>query len=150
MPPEEKKISSPPPHPPFRKLLFFACFRFLIFHPFFQGGQLTPFAPMYGRPCRWVIPFQPSGKCTAVCIEAKSCRVCQLYASAFSVHVAGSRGTQCWLSAEFTIVLLLHALRSDAFYIPCMYRVGQKSAAADSSVITILLSNLSRFKNVFT
>ena len=24
-----------PPHPLFRKLLFFACFRFLIFHPFF-------------------------------------------------------------------------------------------------------------------
>ena len=36
--------------PPVRKLLFFACFRFLIFHPFFQGGQLTPFAPMCGRP----------------------------------------------------------------------------------------------------
>ena len=30
--------------------LFVACFRFLIFHPFFQGGQLTPFAPMCGRP----------------------------------------------------------------------------------------------------
>jgi len=29
-------ITSSPPHPPFRKLLFFACFRFLIFHPFFQ------------------------------------------------------------------------------------------------------------------
>ena len=29
------------------KLLFFACFRFLIFHPFSQGGQLTP---MCGRP----------------------------------------------------------------------------------------------------
>ena len=38
--------------PPFRKLLFSACFRFLIFHPFFQGGgQLTPFVPMCGRPC---------------------------------------------------------------------------------------------------
>jgi len=23
--------------PPFRKLLFFACLRFLVFHPFFQG-----------------------------------------------------------------------------------------------------------------
>jgi len=33
-------------HPPFRKLLFLACFRFLIFNPFFQGGLLTPFAPM--------------------------------------------------------------------------------------------------------
>jgi len=30
----------------------FACFCFLIFYPFFQGGQLTPFAPMCGRP--WV------------------------------------------------------------------------------------------------
>ena len=39
------RITSPPPL--FRKL-FFACFRFLIFHPFFQGGQLTPFAPMCG------------------------------------------------------------------------------------------------------
>jgi len=38
--------------PPFRKLLFSACFRFLIFHPFFQGGgQLTPFVRMCGRPC---------------------------------------------------------------------------------------------------
>jgi len=36
--------------PPFRKLVFFACFRFLIFHPFFQGGELTPFAPMCERP----------------------------------------------------------------------------------------------------
>jgi len=24
---------------------YFACFRFLIFHPFFEGGQLTQFAP---------------------------------------------------------------------------------------------------------
>jgi len=40
------------PHSPFRKLVFFECFRFLIFHPFFKGGgQLTPFAPMCGRPC---------------------------------------------------------------------------------------------------
>ena len=29
------RITSPPP--PFRKLLFFACFRFLIFHPFSRG-----------------------------------------------------------------------------------------------------------------
>jgi len=36
--------------PAFRKLLFFACFRFLIFHPFFQEGQLTPFAPTCGCP----------------------------------------------------------------------------------------------------
>ena len=33
-----------------QKTVFFACFRFLIFHPFFQGGQLTPFATMCGRP----------------------------------------------------------------------------------------------------
>ena len=44
-------IASFSPLPPFRKLLFSACFRFLIFHPFFQVGQLTPFAPMCGRPC---------------------------------------------------------------------------------------------------
>jgi len=31
------------------KILFFACFRFLIFHPFFQGGQLTPFAHVRTR-----------------------------------------------------------------------------------------------------
>ena len=35
----------------FRKLVFFACFRFLIFYSFFPEGQLTPFAPMCGRPC---------------------------------------------------------------------------------------------------
>ena len=29
--------------------LFFACSRFLIFHPFFQGAQLSRFAPMRGR-----------------------------------------------------------------------------------------------------
>ena len=34
-------------------MLSFACFRFLIVHPFFQEGQLTPFAPMCGRPCRY-------------------------------------------------------------------------------------------------
>ena len=28
-----------PYNPPFRKLLFFACFRFLIFYPFFQGAS---------------------------------------------------------------------------------------------------------------
>ena len=33
------------------KTALFACFRFLIFHPFFQGGQLTPSAPMCG--CPW-------------------------------------------------------------------------------------------------
>ena len=46
-------MSSPTTHspPPFRKP-FFACFRFFLnFHPFFQAGQLTPFAPMCGRPC---------------------------------------------------------------------------------------------------
>ena len=37
--------------PPFRKLLFFARFLFLILHPVFQRGQLIPFAPMCGRPC---------------------------------------------------------------------------------------------------
>ena len=43
-------------HPtPIQKTALFACFRFLIFHPFFQrrgeGGQLTPFAPICGRLC---------------------------------------------------------------------------------------------------
>ena len=42
-------------------MLFFACFRFLIFHPFFQGGQLTPFAPMCGRPCQNGDLSRPSG-----------------------------------------------------------------------------------------
>ena len=32
--------------PPFSKLLFFACFRFLIFLSIFQSGQLTPFAAL--------------------------------------------------------------------------------------------------------
>jgi len=40
---------------PSRKLLFFACFRFLIFHPF-SRDQLTPFAPMCGgRPWLWFL-----------------------------------------------------------------------------------------------
>jgi len=30
---------------------FVAYFCFLIFHPFFQGGQLTQFALMCGHPC---------------------------------------------------------------------------------------------------
>jgi len=33
------RITSPPP--PIQKTALFACFRFLIFHPFFQGAQLT-------------------------------------------------------------------------------------------------------------
>jgi len=37
--------------PPIQKTSLFACFRVLVFHPFFQGGQLTPFAPTCGRPC---------------------------------------------------------------------------------------------------
>ena len=40
-----------PPNPPIQKTALFACFHFLIFHPFLQGGQLTPFAPMRGHPC---------------------------------------------------------------------------------------------------
>jgi len=39
-----------PPQPTIQKTALFACFRFLIFHPFFPGGKLTPFAPMCGRP----------------------------------------------------------------------------------------------------
>jgi len=30
-------------------------FSLFIFSSFFQGGQLTPFAPMCGRPCTWPI-----------------------------------------------------------------------------------------------
>jgi len=49
------RITSPPP--PFRKLLFFACLRFLIFHPFSSGGQLTPICPYVRTPmprsARW-------------------------------------------------------------------------------------------------
>ena len=40
-----------------QKTALFACFRFLIFHPFFPGDQLTPFAPMCGRPCETVLTF---------------------------------------------------------------------------------------------
>ena len=43
------RITSPPPA--IQKTALFACIRFLIFHPFSRGGgQLTPFAPMCGRP----------------------------------------------------------------------------------------------------
>jgi len=35
-------ITLPPPATPHLENLFFACFRFLIIHPFFSGGQLTP------------------------------------------------------------------------------------------------------------
>ena len=47
---------STPTPPPFRKLVFFACFRFLIFHLFFQGGQLTPSAHAHGC-CPWWVSF---------------------------------------------------------------------------------------------
>ena len=42
---------TPTPHRPFRKLLFlkFSLFNYSL--NFFQGGQLTPFAHMCGRPC---------------------------------------------------------------------------------------------------
>ena len=36
---------------PIQKTALFACFRFLNFSSIFPGGQLTPFAPMCGRPC---------------------------------------------------------------------------------------------------
>jgi len=59
-------------HPTFiQKTALFACFRFLIFHPFFQGGgQWTPFAPMCGRRClglavlfMYDVMFAHSGPC---------------------------------------------------------------------------------------
>jgi len=43
--------------PPFRKLLFFACFRFLIFHPFFQGGgSADPICPYVRTPMDRPLP----------------------------------------------------------------------------------------------
>ena len=60
-------------------------FVFLIFHPFFQGGQLTPFAPMCGRPCMdWVrklwaeLSFEkrPSrARCASIFLQTRSCPV---------------------------------------------------------------------------
>jgi len=47
------RITSPPS--PIQKTALFACFRFLIFHPYFQGGQLTPFVPMCGRPWTYYV-----------------------------------------------------------------------------------------------
>jgi len=43
-------FSTPAFTPHIQKTALFACFRFLIFHPLFQGGQLTPLARMCGRP----------------------------------------------------------------------------------------------------
>jgi len=37
------------------KNALFACFRFLFFILFPQGGQLTPFAPICGQPCPWFL-----------------------------------------------------------------------------------------------
>ena len=61
MPPcrlRRRKFYHPYPHPPFRKLLFSACFRFLIFHPFFHGGGVSwPHLPLcadaHGYNCFW-------------------------------------------------------------------------------------------------
>jgi len=47
--PEAKKILSPHLHPPFKKLLFFACFRFLIFHPFSRRSA-DPICPYVRTP----------------------------------------------------------------------------------------------------
>jgi len=43
-------IAFTPTPTPFRKLLFVACFRFLIFHPFFQGGSADPICPYVRTP----------------------------------------------------------------------------------------------------
>ena len=45
----------------------FACFRFLIFHLFFQGGQPTPFAPMCGRPRLQCVDVRACVRC--VCTD---------------------------------------------------------------------------------
>ena len=42
-------LPSPPPQP-VQKTALFCMFSLLIFHPFSRVGQLTPFAPMCGRP----------------------------------------------------------------------------------------------------
>ena len=42
--------------PPFRKLLFFCMFSLFNFSSIFPGGQLTPFAPMCGRPWFGALP----------------------------------------------------------------------------------------------
>ena len=41
--------------PPVQKAALFACFRLFTFSSIFPGGQLTPFAPMCGRPCNLTI-----------------------------------------------------------------------------------------------
>jgi len=72
LPPEAKKIfshhSSHFTPTPIQKTALFACFRFLIFHSFFHGGQLTPFAPKCGRP--WArltgVPNRPTDMLTTL------------------------------------------------------------------------------------
>ena len=43
---------------PIQKTALFACFRFLFFSSIYPGGQLTPFAPMCGRPCLFTRHFR--------------------------------------------------------------------------------------------
>ena len=46
----------------FRKLLFFACFRFLTFHPFFQGrGSADPICPYVRTPMTTVLAMLAVG-----------------------------------------------------------------------------------------
>jgi len=69
----------------FRKLIFFACSRFLIFYPFFQGGQLTPFAPMCGPPCRMTLQ-QRRIRCRRVPV---SLSVCLSVTSRYCIETTG-------------------------------------------------------------
>ena len=41
-------------------------FSLLNFSSIFPGGLLTPFAPMYGRPCTWHGPHSPAARRAAV------------------------------------------------------------------------------------
>ena len=78
---------------------FFACFRFLIFRLFFQGVQLTPFAPVYGRPCERV--------CVCMCLSAReNLRNCtsdlhQIFCALYLWPWLGPALAACWYVMYF-------------------------------------------------
>jgi len=45
--------------PPIQKTALFCMFSLFNFSSIFPGGQLTRFAPMFGRPCAWIPPPLP-------------------------------------------------------------------------------------------
>ena len=57
-----------------RKLFFSVCFRFLNFSSIFPGGQLTPFAPMCGRPW-WAVQRSMGKHSRGRCRHGRSCYV---------------------------------------------------------------------------